>query len=275
MRFLTLATAVLAVTLGAKAASAPNEATLLELGYRAMYNLDFAGAHHNFGEWEKIHPNDPLGPVSDAAAYLFSEFDRLHVLQSEFLTKDKSFSQRQQSLSPDPVAKREFESALSAGQRVANRVLARSPEDENALLASVLGMGLHADYLALIEKRDLAALSEMKQSRTLAEHLLTHYPHCYDAYLAVGVENYLLSLKPAPVRWVLHLGGAQTDKQTGIERLRITAEKGHYLLPYARLLLAVAALRDNDLTTARRLLTWLSTEFPKNQLYREELQKLK
>ena len=275
MKFLGLVTAALALTLGAKTRSAPSGATLLELGYRAMYNLDFAGAHPNFGEWEKIHPNDPLGPVSDAAAYLFSEFDRLHVLQSEFLTKDKSFSQRQLSLSPDPVAKREFESALSAGQRVANRVLARSPEDENALLASVLGMGLHADYLALIEKRDLAALSELKQSRTLAEHLLTHYPDCYDAYLAVGVENYLLSLKPAPVRWVLHLGGAQTDKQTGIERLRITAEKGHYLLPYARLLLAVAALRDNDLTTARRLLTWLSTEFPKNQLYREELQKLK
>ena len=67
------------------------------------------------------------------------------------------------------------------------------------------------------------------------------------------------------------MGGAKADKQTGLERLRLTAERGHCLLPYARLLLAVAALRDNDVITARRTLTWLWTEFPANQLYGEEL----
>jgi hypothetical protein len=90
----------------------------------------------------------------------------------------------------------------------------------------------------------------------------------------VGVENYLLSLKPAVVRWALRLGGAQTDKDTGIARLRITAEKGRYLKPYARLLLAVAAVRDRNPGEARRMLSWLSSEFPQNQLYREELAKL-
>ncbi len=49
-----------------------------------MYNLQFADAHRTFLEWEKSHPSDPIGPASNAAAYLFSEFDRLHVLQSEF-----------------------------------------------------------------------------------------------------------------------------------------------------------------------------------------------
>jgi hypothetical protein len=71
------------------------------------------------------------------------------------------------------------------------------------------------------------------------------------------------------------MGGAQTDKQTGIERLRITAEKGRLLKPYARLLLAVAALRDKDTATAKGILAWLSSKFPQNKLYREELSKLK
>ena len=44
-----------------------------------------------------------------------------------------------------------------------------------------------------------------------------------DAY--IGVENYLLSLKPAPLRWFLRLDGAQTDKQRGIENLNATAER--------------------------------------------------
>jgi hypothetical protein len=114
----------------------------------------------------------------------------------------------------------------------------------------------------------------MKTSRSLAERLLAADPSCYDAYLAVGVENYLLSLNAAPVRWILRLGGAQTDREEGLQKLRLTASKGHYLAPYARLLLAVAALRDKDRDTARELLAGLSREFPGNDLYRKELARI-
>jgi hypothetical protein len=250
-------------------------ATPLDDAYRSMYNLDFTKAHQILRQYESTNPADPMGPVSGAAAYLFAEFDRLNILQSEFFTQDGSFNRRQRNLRPDPVAKREFEAALARTDRVASEALRRNPDDENAILATLLRIGLHADYLAFIEKRNMAALAEVKQSRSLAESLIAKHPQCYDAYLAIGVENYMLSLKPAPVRWILRLGGAQTDRQAGIERLRITAEKGHYLRPYARLLLAVAALRDKDFETARSSLAWLAAEYPANQLYREELAKIK
>lgn len=250
-------------------------ASPLEQAYQSMYNLDFEKAHRILHQYEADHSRDAMGPISDAAAYLFAEFDRLRILQSEFFTEDDSFLQRQRSLHPDPAAKRDFEAALVRTDRLASEALSRNPDDENAQLATVLRIGLHADYLSFIEKRNMAALSEVKQSRALAESLITKHPQCYDAYLAIGVENYMLSLKPLAIRWVLRLGGAQTDRQAGIDRLRITAGKGHYLLPYARLLLAVAALRDNDVATARRTLAWLTVEFPGNRLYREELAKLK
>jgi hypothetical protein len=108
----------------------------------------------------------------------------------------------------------------------------------------------------------------------MAEKLLATDPTCYDAYLAIGVENYILGLKPAPVRWLLRLYGAQTDKDMGIQRLQLTATKGHYLLPFARLLLAVAALRDKNRNQARELLQNLAQEFPNNQLYKRELSRL-
>lgn len=85
----------------------------------------------------------------------------------------------------------------------------------------------------------------------------------------------MLSLKPLPLRWLLRLGGAGVDENAGIEDLRITAVKGRYLLPYARLLLTLAALRDRDAVTARQMLTWLATEFPNNDLYWKELVKLR
>jgi len=54
-------------------------------GFRRLYDLDFAGAQKEFETWEKVNPQNPMGPVSDAAAVLFSEFNRLGVLEAQFL----------------------------------------------------------------------------------------------------------------------------------------------------------------------------------------------
>lgn len=148
-------------------------------------------------------------------------------------------------------------------------------ERANAILAETLRLGLHADDLALIERRDFAALSEIKKARELAEQLVSDNPNYYDAYIAIGVESYLLSRKPAPFRWLLRASGSETDKQVGVNKLRLTAEHGQYLLPYARLLLAVADLRDGDKSDARNLLSWLAEHYPRNNLYRPELEKLR
>lgn len=249
------------------------ERTILDQGYRDMYNLDFDKAHQNFRDWERTHPTDPMGPASEAAAYLFSEFDRMRILQSEFFVQNSSFFHIRKT-APDPVVKARFEDALNRSRALAENVLQHAPDDQTALLATVLRLGLHADYLALIEKRYAGSLGEVKKSRQVAEQLVSKHPECYDAYLAPGVENYLLSLKAAPVRWILRMNGAQTDKDAGVAKLRLTAEKGRYLLPYARLLLAVAALRDKDSARAKEILAWLVQQFPRNHLYREELAKL-
>ena len=212
--------------------------TLLDDGYRDMYNLQFAQAHQAFQQWERLHPQDPLGPVSDAAAYLFNEFDRLHVLEIELFADDSRFENRAK-VSADPQAKQAFETDLARCKEITDQVLARDAGNADALFASALMQGLRGDYLALIEKRDLAALGYVKTGRVLAEKLLVAHPQYYDAYLAIGVENYLLSLKPAPMRWLLRMTGAETDHTAGIEKLRITAEKGHFILNYCWVVLGV------------------------------------
>jgi len=245
----------------------------LDRGYQQMYNLDFPGAHATFRSYQQAHPEDPMGHVSNAAAYLFSEFNRLHILESDLFVDDHNFDNRSK-LTPDPAVKAEFETELAKGTDLANKVLARNQQDKDALFALVMTNGLRGDYAAMIEKRNFASLAYIKAARVQAESLLAIAPTCYDAYLAVGVENYLLGSKSAPLRWALRMTGAQTNKEEGVQRLRLTADKGHYLAPFARLLLAVAALRDQDRQTARMLLAALATEFPGNQLYAKELARI-
>lgn len=273
VRFLVGISAVVFLVFSVSDARACSASPGLQAGYRQMYNLDFMAAHKTFAEWQHDHPQDPMGFVSDGAAHLFSEFDRLHILQSDLFTEDAKFKARSE-VTPDPTVKNAFNHDLDQADKLATQILSRTPGDENAILAEILVNGLRGDYVALIEDRSLASLSYMKKSRLLAEKLLATDASCYDAYLAVGAENYILSLNSAPIRWILHLTGSETDKQEGIARLKLAAEKGVYLGPYARLLLAVAALRDKDTKTARDLLQGLASEFPKNQLYAQELARL-
>jgi hypothetical protein len=258
---------LIAIALGGAAAA--RSETPLELGYRQMYNLQFDEAHRTFAAWQAANPNDALGPASDAAAYLFTEFDRLHILQSEFFVHEEHFF-TDHRLTPDPAMKERFEAGLDKAVRLANY----APEEPNARFALVLAHGLRSDYLALIEKRYLPAFKEMKVARALSEQLLATHPEYADAWIAIGVENYMLSLKPAALRWLLRLGGGVTDRALGLEKLRITAEKGHYLAPFARLLLAVAALRERQTDRARDILTELARQYPQNPLYRDELARL-
>ncbi len=264
---------VLALLAGAALSSAPKEDPLLEQGYRDMYNLQFEAAHHVFHQFEQQHPNDPMGPVSDSAAYLFFAFDHLKILRSDFFTEDSNFSEKKK-LNLDPQVKRDFEADLSRSKQLADAILQKSPDNTTALLATVTRIALHADFEALIEKQNMQALSEIKGAQAEADKLLAICSDCYDADLAIGVENYLLSQKPAPVRWFLRLTGAQTDKETGIQKLRTVAQKGHYFRPYAKVLLAIADLRDGNKEEAKQLVFELAREFPHNDLFKDELKKL-
>jgi hypothetical protein len=275
---MTIRTLIFAALSCGAAVAAPNIAEpalnpVIDRGFRQMYNLNFDDAHKTFAEWERDHPSDPIGPVSNAAAYLFAEFDRLNILHSEFFV-DSGMFHRRPKVTPDPAVRQAFNQELDKSGALANGILDRLPEDADALFAKILTLGLRADYEALIERRDLDALRVIKDSRATAEKLLMIEPNYYDAYLAVGVENYLFSLKAAPVRWLLQAGGAQTDRDKGVDDLRLTAEKGRYLSPYARLLLAVAALHGKDIPKARDLLAALAREFPHNRLYAQELAQL-
>ena len=266
--------AVLAAVLSpAFAADLPAPPSDLYRGWLKMYDLQFNESHQIFSDWKQSHPSDSLGPASDAAAYLFSELARLGVLESEFFTDNDRFLNRGK-LQPDPQVKTRFDHEIETTDRLADSSLKTNSTDTNALFAKSLSFGLRADSASLIEKHDLTALKFVKEGRAYGEKLMAIDPMAYDAYLGCGVENYLLSLKPAPIRALLRLTGSYVDRQKGVEQVRMTAQYGHYLEPFAKLILAVAALRDNNRAKAKDLLTELHNRFPDNQLYVRELNRL-
>jgi hypothetical protein len=238
-----------------------------------MYNLDFAAAHNHFQNWMTAHPEDCLGSASDAAAYIFTEFDLLGVLDIELFADDGRFESRQRP-AIDPALKQGFQNRVDQSNKLADAALQHNPNDANAYYCKAVTSGMQADWASLIDRHEYGAFKFSELASKYAKQALAINPTLYDANLAVGIENYMLSLKAAPIRWILGMTGAGTNKAEGVRLLKLTADQGHYLAPFARLMLAVGELRDGRTQQGKTILAGLSQDFPQNTLYAREVARL-
>ena len=156
-------------------------------------------------------------------------------------------------------------------REMAKSWLKSKPNDPHGLLVLTLTDGMESDYLGIIEKQQLAALSMMRQAEREANALLAVDPDAQDAYVALGASNYIIGCMPGFKRAFLWLGGVHGDRMKGMNEMQMAADHGHYLRPFAKILLALACEREHQMDRARKLLTDLAAEFPSNPLYAHEI----
>ena len=245
----------------------------LDAGFHLLYELKPKEAHRKFEALQRSHPEDPLGSAAEAAAYLFEECYRQGVLTSDFFLDDKRFLGKI-PLKPDPELRAAFFATDKKAQDLAQLQLEKNPDDPNALFAMTLSVGMQADYASLIDKHQLDSLKMIRQADTYAKKLLVIAPDAGDAYLGLGTANYIIGSFPGIKKFFLGFAGIHGDKKIGIQQLEIAADHGRYLRPFAKILLALAALREREPEVARAQLSELVAEFPENPLFANELAKI-
>src|SRR5207248_3909146 len=109
----------------------------LDQGFRDLYDLNFTHAQQDFNDWERGYPDNPVGPVSEAAGLLFSEFHRLGILEAQFYENDAAFKSRKK-MAPDATTRERFNAALQRAETLARARLARDPKDRDGLFAMTL-----------------------------------------------------------------------------------------------------------------------------------------
>ncbi len=260
---------------GAKVAASVINDPELASGFQLLYELKFEQARDRFTKWEQGHPAQALGPALEAASALFEEFYRKGVLTSEFFLDDKRLLGGIKD-QPDAGLERQFASAAQRAEKLAHARLEHQPRDPDALFALTLVAGMQADDLFLIQKRQLESLRHLREAERNARILLEIAPDADDAYVALGSANYIIGCLPGYKRVLLRVGGVHGDKALGMRQVARAAssEHAHYLRPFARLMLALAALRERNSDLARQQLQVLATQFPENPLFAKELAKV-
>jgi hypothetical protein len=244
----------------------------LSAGFDLLYEQKFAEAREAFAKWESRNPEEPFGEVAVAASYLFEELHLQGVLTSNFFLNENKFLHGIDG-KPDSERMSHFQEALARTRQLARDRQRTSPNDGEALLALTLAAGMEADALSILEKKHLEGLKRMKEANKYAKQLLAQHPDAADAYIAPGIANYIIGSQSAGSRFALWFGGIHGDKKLGMEQVAKTAENGRYLQPFAKIILALAARRENQNDLAQRLLRELKEQYPDNALFASEYAK--
>jgi hypothetical protein len=242
----------------------------LDTAFHLMYELRFADARTAIAAWQTNHPDHAFGHAALAATYLFEELYQQGVFTSAFFLNDKRFLEGIEGR-PDETRRRGFLDAVHRAQGLAGQRLAGDPHDAEALFVHTISSGMLADYTSIVEKRHLAALKYVREAEDYSKKLLAAEPGMRDAYVALGIANYIIGCLPGYKQFFLRLGGIRGDRVRGISQLEQAVRGGHYLQPFARIMLALVSLREKEPDRARLLLQDLAKDFPSNPVFRREL----
>ncbi len=252
------------------AESPPSPVALLDNGFRNLYELNFKDARADFVSYQQRNPTDAMGSAAEAASYLYEQFDAKGIFTSQFFLNDDKFLHGAEGTAAENC-NTPFLTANNRARAMAKKTLKTEPNNAHALLVLTMADGMESDYDAMIVKKQMAGLGLMRQAEAEATKLLAVDPDAKDAYLALGASNYVIGNLPGFKRAFLWFGGIHGDKGRGIQQMQLAAEHGHYLKPFAKILLALAYEREHQADRARDLLASLVDEFPRNPLYAHEL----
>lgn len=256
------------------AADSPAFNTIPELraGFDLLYEQKFDEARDAFSKWESAHPDEPFGESAIASCYLFEELYRQNVLTSEFFLDEKRFLRGIDS-KPDADRMKHFREAVARVRQLSGSRQKTNPNDGEALFALTLTAGMESDESTILEKKHLEGLKRMKEANKYGKQLLAEYPDANDAYVALGIANYVIGSLNSGQRFALWFDGVHGDKKLGMEQVAKASDNGRYLQPFAKIMLALAARREKQPALATRLLRELKDQYPHSALFASEYAK--
>jgi hypothetical protein len=216
------------------------------------------------------NPADPLLHAVRAATYLFGEFERLGILDSEFFADDDKVTDKKR-LKPDAAVRTQVFRASAEARRIASARLAANSGDREALFALCTAVGIETDYAALVEKRYFRSYSLSKESQRHARRLLDLDPPDYDAFVTVGAVEYVVGNLNFFFRLFIRFDQIEGSRQKAVENLEKVVAHGRYFRPFARLLLAAIHMREKRPQQALTHLREYDREFPGTRLILKEI----
>lgn len=241
----------------------PDAAT--EDGFLHFYNMEYEAATRDFEQSLREHPRNPFCVNHLLESVLFHELHREGKLDAQLYLSNEFV--HMPPVAPDPQAMARVAELMQRARALEEALLAKNPNDIEALYARSVTWGLRAAQQALVGKQWFAALRSGLAAYNDSKRVLALDPNYSDAKLIVGIYNYVVGSLPWPVKIAMLLVTIHGSRPKGLALMREAMAGGGEASIDARTTLALFLARERQYGQALELIGWLYARFPHNFLY--------
>lgn len=247
-------------------------------GYAANYSLDYATARAKFEEVRKRWPNHPAGDLYVANIIWLEQLYKLRRLQTGLYQNESFYAgfegSKEESEKGDTVevkVDKEFRALMASAKTKALTLVNNNRNDPYAKYYLGAVYSLIAAYDASTARKFWSALRNGSKGVDAHQQVLKLKPDYYDAYLSVGMYDYVIGSLPFPVKALIAMGGVRGNKERGIKQLKSIIEHDAANADDARVMLLGIYQNENRPEDALSILKDFTSRYPNNFLFRLEL----
>jgi len=240
---------------------------LRQHGNEAIYNLDFQVARSDFQRMSELRPDSPAPYVYLASCLWLETLNKSRRLSPALFSKLSFYAQKSDSDKTDPERDRAFNDLIERAMAASAAALQKNPRDAQALYYQAGALGIRAAYVGTVQRSFKHAISDANKAAELQSKVLKLDPQYYDAYLSIGLYDYIIGSLPFFWRLLARLAGlGGGSKERGIEHLETVVSNGRFANDDARVFLEAIYDREGNQDKSLELVDYLRKKYPRNYL---------
>jgi tetratricopeptide (TPR) repeat protein len=231
-----------------------------------IFNMDYTRAERSFQVLAQQHPGHPAPPLYLAAIIWMRELMKRQDLNLDRFVSPSYFN----SPAALPISadqRKMFFACTDRSESLAKAILAKSPRDKDAEYFLGSSYAIRGAFIFTIDRGMKNAFGFARRSYQINRKLIQSDPGYYDAYMGVGLYEYMMGSLPWFYKLVLSILGHQGSKEKGFEYLRIAVEKGPYVSRESEVIRVVMQVREQRYAEALMGAQMLHRQFPRNYLF--------
>jgi tetratricopeptide (TPR) repeat protein len=236
-------------------------------GFSAVYNVDYKTARERFLQMTRLAPDHPAGYVYLANNLWLETLYQSRRLSTSVYTGGSFYSQDKDEDKVDPKRDRDFNDYIRQALAAARARLVKNSKDVEALYYNASALGIRAAYGTSVKRSFTRSIGDANESIKIQRQVIKLDPEYIDAYLSIGLYEYVIDSLPGGFKFLARLAGLKGSKQKGIEHLELVTRQGKFTADDARVVLLGIYSKENQLDRALEIISYLAKQYPRNYLF--------
>jgi tetratricopeptide (TPR) repeat protein len=234
-------------------------------GFDRAYSLDYEGARTAFQNLRQQYPQHPGPPLYLALTLWQQELFRRQDLGLDRFVSPEFFIQATARQMPTEE-RNAFFRYIGESQAACQAILKQQPGNRDARYFLGSAYGTLAAFALTIDHDKREAFRQGKQAYQHHLEIVEEQPDYYDAYVTVGLYEYIVANLPWYVKWIAQIAGYRGTEERSFKYLHLAATKSDSVSVNARSILVVLCLREKRYDEALENAQFLHRQYPRNFL---------